>query len=106
MSDHAQPFDTGRVRPLVTSLDVLRLPIDLCVSARAGVARALDELGVDPARAIVVGVTQDQLAAARAADVRLAIGLARGADAPDPLRRAGATTIVADLQELLGPATA
>ena len=29
MSDQAHPFDTGRVRPLVTSLDVLRLPIDL-----------------------------------------------------------------------------
>jgi beta-phosphoglucomutase-like phosphatase (HAD superfamily) len=174
VSDQAHPFDTGRVRPLVTSLDALRMPVTLDefdgailaleavaadlgygdvrplpgsvawidrlrhagkriavttpgehpaalelagiadradavitgVPARPGVAQALDELGVDPARAIVVGVTQDQLAAARAADVRLAIGLARGGDTPEQLRRAGAGTIVADLQELLGPTAA
>ena len=28
MTDHARPFDTGRVRPLVTTLDTLRTPID------------------------------------------------------------------------------
>jgi beta-phosphoglucomutase-like phosphatase (HAD superfamily) len=67
------------------------------------VAKALDGLGVEPERAIVVGATQDQLAAARAVGVRLPIGFARGADTPDQLRRAGAATIVADLQELLGP---
>ena len=38
--------------------------------------------------------------------VELAIGVVRGAAAPEQLRRAGAVTIVADLQELLGPAAA
>ena len=28
MTDHARPFDTGRVRPLVTTLDTLRTSID------------------------------------------------------------------------------
>jgi beta-phosphoglucomutase-like phosphatase (HAD superfamily) len=65
-------------------------------------ARALDELGVDPERAVVVSVDPDDLEAARAAGVELAIGLARGEAAPERLRRAGAITIVADLQELLG----
>jgi phosphoglycolate phosphatase-like HAD superfamily hydrolase len=173
VTDHAHPYDTGRVGPLVTTLDTLRPPLDpdsvdaailaldtvaadlgygdvrplpgsvvwidrlrdagkrtavttagrharalelagigdradavICgLQAREAVAQALDALGVEPERAIVVGATQDQLAAARAAGVRLAIGLARGADTPDQLRRAGAT-IVADLQELLGPTAA
>jgi phosphoglycolate phosphatase-like HAD superfamily hydrolase len=34
--------------------------------------------------------------------VDLAIGVARGGATPDQLRRAGAATVVADLQELLG----
>jgi hypothetical protein len=33
----------------------------------------------------------------------LAIAVARGSATPEQLRRSGATTVVADLQELLGP---
>lgn len=67
------------------------------------VARALDELGVEPDRALVVGVEAHELEAARAAGVELVIGIARGDATPEQLRRAGAVTVVADLQELLGP---
>ena len=66
------------------------------------VARALDELDVEPDRAVVVGVDQLDLEAARAAGVALVIGVARGKSTPEQLRRAGADTVVADLQELLG----
>ena len=56
-----------------------------------------------PDRAVVVGVEPSDLEAARAAGVGLAIGVARGPATPEQLRRAGADTVVADLQELLGP---
>jgi beta-phosphoglucomutase-like phosphatase (HAD superfamily) len=64
--------------------------------------RALHELGVDPAQAVVVGVDQVDLEAAREGGAALVIGVARGKSTPEQLRRAGADTVVADLQELLG----
>ena len=67
------------------------------------VARALDELDVEPGRAVVVGVEPNDLEMARAAGAALAIGVARGQCTPEQLRRAGADAVVADLQELLGP---
>ena len=69
--------------------------------ASARVARALEDLDVPAARAVVVGVDPAELNAARAAGVELAIGIARGAASPEDLRRAGAIAVVADLQELL-----
>jgi beta-phosphoglucomutase-like phosphatase (HAD superfamily) len=171
VSDASNPFDSGRPRPIVTALDVLRRQIDhddfdaalfsldtvaadlgygdvrplpgavawidrlrdedkrIVVAASgeqseraleiAGIAdrvdvvvsgagaadrirRALDELGVGPERAVVVGVDPAELQAAREAGIELAIGVARGGASPEQLRRAGAVTVVADLQELLG----
>ena len=67
------------------------------------VAGALDQLDVQADRAVVVGVEPSDLEAARAAGAVLAIGIARGKSTPEQLRRAGADTVVADLQELLGP---
>jgi beta-phosphoglucomutase-like phosphatase (HAD superfamily) len=170
MSDAAGPFDSGRPRPIVTALDMLRREIDreafdaaiLSLDAvaadlgygdvrplpgavawidrlraddkRIGVAagveraeaaldlagiadrvdvvvtgsnaagrlaRALEDLGVEADRAVVVSVDPGELEAARAAGVELAIGVARGPASPESLRRAGAATVVADLQELL-----
>jgi phosphoglycolate phosphatase-like HAD superfamily hydrolase len=166
------PYDTGRPRPLVTSLDMLRAKIDhdafdaavfslgalvvdfgygdvralpgsvawivklrgedkrIGVSAQgdradaalqlAGIedrvdvivtgskpderlSRALSDLEVAPDRAAVVGVDTDEIESARRVGAELAIGVARGASSPEQLRRAGAVTVVADLQELLGP---
>jgi beta-phosphoglucomutase-like phosphatase (HAD superfamily) len=77
---------------------------DIVVSgARAAerIARALEDLDVEPGRAVVVGVDPAELEAARAAGVELVIGVARGPASPEQLRRAGAITVVADLQELL-----
>ena len=51
--------------------------------------------------AVAVLTTADEIGAARAEGIELAIGLARGPAKPEELRRAGAVTIVADLQELL-----
>jgi beta-phosphoglucomutase-like phosphatase (HAD superfamily) len=171
MSDAAQPFDSGRPRPIVTALDTLRHRIDLDtidaavfsldavaadlgygdvrplpgavawidklrdaekrIAVAAGVeraeaaldlagladrvdvvvtgsraagrlARALEDAGVDPERAVVVSCDPVDLETARAAGVELAIGVARGEASPERLRRAGAVTVVADLSELLG----
>jgi phosphoglycolate phosphatase-like HAD superfamily hydrolase len=57
-----------------------------------------------PIRAVVVGVDQFDLEAARKAGAGLVIGVARGNSTPEQLRRAGAgaDAVVADLQELLG----
>jgi phosphoglycolate phosphatase-like HAD superfamily hydrolase len=52
---------------------------------------------------MVMGVDPQDLEAARAADVELTIGVARGDAPPERLRRAGAVAVVADPQELLGP---
>ena len=172
MTAHDRPFDTGRPRPIVTTLDTMRrridhdafdaavlsldavvvdlgygdvraLPgavawiahlrregkriavvagderagtaldlagvadrIDVVVTgwdARRRLARALEELGVQPDRTIVMGVQPQDIEAARAAEVELAIGVARGEATPERLRRSGAVAVVADPQELLGP---
>jgi len=70
-------------------------------TAAERLASAFEELGVPPDRAVVVACDPVELEAARAANVELAIGVARGAATPEQLRRAGAATVVADLQELL-----
>jgi beta-phosphoglucomutase-like phosphatase (HAD superfamily) len=72
-------------------------------SATDRLRRASEDLRVEPERAVVVGVDPDELEAARAAGVDLVIGVARGGATPEQLRRAGAVTVVDDLQELLGP---
>jgi beta-phosphoglucomutase-like phosphatase (HAD superfamily) len=64
----------------------------------------LDELDVAPDRAILVDVAPRGIAAAGEAGLRLAIAVARGGASPEQLRQSGADTVVADLQELLGPA--
>jgi len=166
----SDPFETGRPRPIVTALDMLRRQIDheafdaavfsldavaadlgygdvralpgavawidrlrgddkriavaasgeradtaleiagiadrfdvVVSGARAAerIAWALEDLGVEPDRAVVVGVDPAELEAARAAGVELVIGVALGPASPEQLRRAGAITVVADLQELL-----
>jgi trehalose 6-phosphate phosphatase len=66
-----------------------------------GGPRALDELDVEPDRAVVVSVDRVDLEAAREAGAALVIGIARGKSTPEQLRRAGADTLVADPQELL-----
>ena len=66
-------------------------------------ARALDGLGLSPDRVVGVGVDAVDLQAARDAGIQFLIAIARGGSTPDQLRRAGATAVVADLQELLGP---
>jgi phosphoglycolate phosphatase len=72
-------------------------------NAQRRLLRALEELGVEPGRVMVIGVDAEDIEAARAAEVELAIGVARSDATPERLRRAGAVTVVADLQELLGP---
>ena len=62
---------------------------------------ALQGLALEPDRAVAVVTTPDEVGAARAAGIELAIGLARGPAKPEELRRAGTVTILADLQELL-----
>jgi beta-phosphoglucomutase-like phosphatase (HAD superfamily) len=70
---------------------------------KQGVLSALEEFDVVPERALLVGVDPNELEAARAAGVRLVIGVARGSATPEQLRRGGADAVVADLQELLRP---
>jgi beta-phosphoglucomutase-like phosphatase (HAD superfamily) len=67
------------------------------------VRRILDELDVAPDRAILVDVAPRGIAAAGEAGLHLAIAVARGSASPEQLRQSGADTVVADLQELLGP---
>ena len=73
------------------------------VAAADRLASVLDELGLEADRVVVAAAEPDELEAARAAGVELVIGVARGAASPEQLRRAGALTVVADLQELLVP---
>jgi len=78
--------------------------IDVVVTdwnAQRRLVHALEELGVEPDRAIVMGVDTQDIEAARAAEVELAVGVARGDATPERLRRAGAVAVVADPQELL-----
>jgi beta-phosphoglucomutase-like phosphatase (HAD superfamily) len=66
---------------------------------------AIDELGSEPERTIVVAATASGVAAAREAGAGLVIAVARGLSSPEELRQAGAHTVVADLQELLRAVT-
>ena len=68
------------------------------------IARILGELEVAPERAILCDVAPRGIAAAGEAGLNMAIAVARGSASPEQLRRSGADTVVADLQELLGPA--
>lgn len=91
-----------------TALDLAGVDdrIDVVVTgwnAQRRLLHALEELGVEPDRVIVMGVDPQDIEAARAAEVELAIGVARGDATPERLRRAGAVAVVADPQELLGP---
>jgi phosphoglycolate phosphatase len=72
---------------------------------QAALVAALDELDVEPRRAIVVAGSAAAVAAAREVDVALVIAVARGLSSPEQLRQAGANAVVADLQELLGAVT-
>jgi HAD superfamily hydrolase (TIGR01509 family) len=65
------------------------------------ITSSLAQLGVAADRAVVVDVAPEGIAAAREAGCELAIAVARGAATPEQLRRSGASTVVADLQELL-----
>jgi beta-phosphoglucomutase-like phosphatase (HAD superfamily) len=67
------------------------------------VARALEALGAPAEWAAVVDVSPAGLEAGVSAGACLTIAIARGAATPEQLRRSGAATVVADLQELLGP---
>jgi beta-phosphoglucomutase-like phosphatase (HAD superfamily) len=66
-------------------------------------AQILDELDVVADRTILVDVAPRGIAAANEAGLQLAIAVARGSASPEQLRQSGANTVVADLQELLGP---
>jgi beta-phosphoglucomutase-like phosphatase (HAD superfamily) len=137
VSDAAQPFDSGRPRPIVTVLDTLRRQIDHeafdaavfsldAVAADLGYGDVrplpgaiawIDRLRRDDKRIAVAAAVERAEAALELAGIadridvvvtgshaaaRLARGVARGEATPDRLRRAGAVTVVADLQELLG----
>jgi beta-phosphoglucomutase-like phosphatase (HAD superfamily) len=67
------------------------------------ITRILDELDVAPDRAIFVDVAPRGISAAGEAGLHMAIAVARGSASPEQLRQSGADTVVADLQELLGP---
>jgi beta-phosphoglucomutase-like phosphatase (HAD superfamily) len=91
-----------------TALDLAGVDdrVDVVVTgwnAQRRLVHALEELGVEPDRAIVMSVHPQDIEAARAAEVELTIGVARGEATPERLRRAGAVAVVADPQELLGP---
>jgi beta-phosphoglucomutase-like phosphatase (HAD superfamily) len=66
--------------------------------------QAAEELGVEPADAIVVDVAPAGIQAGKQAGFDLLIGVARNLGTPEDLRQAGADMVVADLQELLGSA--
>jgi len=67
------------------------------------IRQVLDELDVAPERAILCDVAPPGIEAAGEAGLHLAIAVARGSASPEQLRQSGADTVVADLQELLGP---
>ena len=78
-----------------------RVDIVLCgLPAHSALAQGLDALGTEPERTIVVAATPEPLAAAAPVSPSAS---RRGPDTPEQLRRAGAATVVAELQELLGP---
>jgi beta-phosphoglucomutase-like phosphatase (HAD superfamily) len=66
---------------------------------------ASEAIDVSPDRAVVVDVVPEGFVAARDAGCAKSIAIARASATPAELRPSGATAIVADLQELLGPIT-
>jgi beta-phosphoglucomutase-like phosphatase (HAD superfamily) len=73
------------------------------IGARTGATlhAALQEMEVEPERTIVVTATAAGVAAAREAQIPIVVAAARGLSSPEELRQAGASTVVADLQELI-----
>ena len=71
----------------------------------ATVRAAIDELGAEPERTIVVAATADGVTAARTAEAAIVIAIARGLSTPEQLRQAGAHAVVADLVELMRAVT-
>lgn len=69
----------------------------------ATLLQALERIDAVPEAAVFADVTAPGIAAARTAGFALTIAIARGTAAPEALRQAGASVVVADLQELLGP---
>ncbi|WP_055551646.1 HAD family hydrolase [Streptomyces kanamyceticus] len=65
------------------------------------VQRALDAMGADPARTLMIGDAPSDYVAARRAGVRF-LGYARNDRKARPLREAGATHLVESLKPLLG----
>lgn len=65
--------------------------------------QALERIDAVPEAAVFADVTAPGIAAARTAGFALTIAIARGTATPEALRQAGASVVVADLQELLGP---
>ena len=68
------------------------------------VARATEELEIEPTDAILVDVAPAGIQGGKQAGFDLLIGVARNLGTPEDLRQAGADMVVADLQELLGSA--
>lgn len=67
-------------------------------------AKANEELEVEPAASLLIDVAPAGIQAGREAGFDLLIGVARNLGTPEDLRQAGADMVVADLQELLGAA--
>src|SRR5262249_19492179 len=65
--------------------------------------RVLEDLDVAANRALVVDIVPEGIQAGREAGSRISIAIARSAATPEQLRRGGATAVVADLQDVLGP---
>jgi beta-phosphoglucomutase-like phosphatase (HAD superfamily) len=68
------------------------------------IEQAFESIGVTRDRGVVVDVDPKGLTAAREAGAVMAIAIARSSATPAELRKGGAQAVVADLQELLGPA--
>jgi beta-phosphoglucomutase-like phosphatase (HAD superfamily) len=66
---------------------------------------AIEDLGSEPSRTIVVAATADGVEAAGEAEAGIVIAVARGLSTPEQLRQAGAHTVVADLMELMRAVT-
>ncbi|HEY4096467.1 MAG TPA: HAD family hydrolase [Baekduia sp.] len=69
--------------------------------AAATYTRALEPVEVEPARTVVIDAVPAGIGAARDAGIGFTIAVARDGASAEQLRRSGADTVVADLQELL-----
>ncbi|HEX4344538.1 MAG TPA: HAD family hydrolase [Solirubrobacteraceae bacterium] len=80
---------------------------EITVGARTAPAllSAMEELGCPPSRTITVTATAAGVVAARESGTSIVVAVARGFSSPEDLRQAGASTVVADLQELLRAVT-